>query len=117
MTDNLKIFKGGERFENAQKNLLLNSFVYKLRSKSTNIIELVEKMKSSLCENFRPEGMYIDIFSLKNIGPSFGESINYDAEPHHSLIAGDKAVRHYLKKQRLETITRSVSPVEIPNMF
>ncbi|MFH1291273.1 MAG: hypothetical protein ABIH79_01825 [archaeon] len=124
VTFNLKIFRKSDGWKNAETNLHLDNFIneflkiseYKSNNTVKKIISLLQKGKYALLKNNRPEGIYIDIFSPIQRGLTFGPAISYDYEPHQSLIVGDKAVRHYLKKQKLEIIKKLVSLVEIPNI-
>ena len=114
-TDNLKIFETKKGWKDTKKELLLNDFIYEMGDIYSRIVGL-PRMKSKDIGRSRPKGIYMDIFSPREEGRRFGGSITYDSEPHRSLIVGDEAVNHYLKKQKLEVITQSVSPVEIPKI-
>ena len=116
LTDNLKIFKESKGWKGSQKEILLNDFIYNLDDGSTKLAEAIQKTIRTTFEQNKFDGIYIDIFSPRNTERKFGGTITYDSEPHRSLIVGDEAVRHYLKNQKLEVVTKSVSPMEIPNV-
>lgn len=118
VTNNLKTFKKSEGWRNAQEDLLLNDFIYKLGRDSIGVIglsEILEKMHPS-SKSSLPKGIYMDLFSPIEKRATFGRSLKYDSEPHHSLIVGDEAVRHYLEEQNLEVVIQSVSSAKIPNI-
>ncbi|MCK5320974.1 hypothetical protein KAJ38_00165 [Candidatus Pacearchaeota archaeon] len=124
VTSGLKIFRKSDGWKDNKTNLRLNDFIYEFlktsdyhpNKMSIKLAKLMQKGRHAIFKSIRPKGIYIDIFSPVQREQSFGPSINYDSEPHTSLIVGDKAVRHYLKNQKLEVVTKSVSSAGIPGI-